>query len=40
MGKRSRSANGRSIKTQWYMLYCIVLVIPILIMLFSYRYSY
>ena len=40
MGKLTRSANGRSIKTQWYMLYCIVLVIPLLIMLFSYRYSY
>lgn len=40
MGKFIRSSSGRSIKTQWYALYCIVLVIPILTMVFAYRYSY
>ncbi len=40
MGKLIRRFSGRSIKTQWYALYCIVLIIPMLMMVFTYRYSY
>lgn len=40
MGQWIRSIKGRSIKTQWYVLYCVVLIIPMLTMLFSYRYAY
>lgn len=35
-----RNPFGRSVKKQWYMLYCIVLIIPLMVMLFSYHFSY
>lgn len=40
MTKGLRTGMRRSVKTQWYLLYSIVLIIPMLVMMFAYRFSY